>query len=319
MTDIIEALGTVERERIAALRREQRPLWIDLDLGEAKRGNVGGALGIPDQLLEPLLDFAQRGAPSRTFRADQQHVVFALTCYLEPAPDSAGAYRLRPVEVHVLVSGDYVLTLHEEAFSLPGRLAPVIPEGRSRRYAVYAILDSIVATAFDALYEVQLKLEGLALIPTDMRAGRVRMEALRTISSRLSEMRHRVAPERGIFDRIAVEIGRVESTRTDGERYFELIVAQLNRLVDAIDAAADGLANLIQLRLNETTYWLTVVATIFLPLTFITGFFGMNFGWMVDGIDTQLAFWLLGIGTLVVGVALILRLVVRGSPVEPDS
>ena len=50
------------------------------------------------------------------------------------------------------------------------------------------------------------------------------------------------------------------------------------------------MAKLIDLRLNETIYWLTVVATIFLPLTFMTGFFGMNFGWMVGEIDTAAAF-----------------------------
>ena len=62
-----------------------------------------------------------------------------------------------------------------------------------------------------------------------------------------------------------------------------------------------------------------MVATIFLPLTFIAGFFGMNFGWMVGQIDTQLAFWLLGIGTPVAGVLLIWRLIVRGSPVQADT
>ena len=61
-------------------------------------------------------------------------------------------------------------------------------------------------------------------------------------------------------------------------------------MVDGIDAASDSMAKLIDLRLNETMYWLTVVATIFLPLTFMTGFFGMNFGWMVDRIDTPAAF-----------------------------
>src|SRR3954465_6344001 len=93
-------------------------------------------------------------------------------------------------------------------------------------------------------------------------------------------------------------------------------VSKLNRLVDAIDAAANAMATLIDIRLNETTYWLTVVATIFLPLTFVTGFFGMNFGWMVREVNTALAFWLLGVGSLVVGVALIWRLVARGSPVS---
>src|SRR5581483_4270739 len=61
----------------------------------------------------------------------------------------------------------------------------------------------------------------------------------------------------------------------------------------------------------ETIYWLTVVATIFLPLAFLTGSFGMNFGWMVKQIHSQLALWLLGVGSLVVGVALIWRLVIR--------
>ena len=88
--------------------------------------------------------------------------------------------------------------------------------------------------------------------------------------------------------------------------------------MEAIDAAADAMAQLIDLRLNETTYWLTVVATIFLPLTFITGFFGMNFEWMLIQIDTPLAFWLLGVGTLVAGALLAWRLAARGAPVRGE-
>jgi magnesium transporter len=162
-------------------------------------------------------------------------------------------------------------------------------------------------------------LDDLALMSTDLRAGRVRMGTLRAISTRLSRMRRRVAPQRGLFERIGVELERLKGRGADDECYFDRPADQVNRLVEAIDAAANALATLIDLRLNETSYWLTVVATIFLPLTFITGFFGMNFGWMVGQIDTQLAFWLLGVGTLVVGVALIWWLVVRGSPIEADQ
>ena len=194
-----------------------------------------------------------------------------------------------------------------------------MPAGRSERYVVYAILDAMLASAFDALNEVELKLEDLAVMSTDLRAGRVRIATLRAISSRLSTMRRRVGPQRGLFERIGVELRRLEGLDADDERYFDRLGGQVTRLVDGIDAVGNALATLIDLRLNETSYWLTVVATIFLPLTFITGFFGMNFDWMVDQIDTQLAFWLLGIGTPVVGVALIWRLVARASPVEPDG
>ena len=161
-----------------------------------------------------------------------------------------------------------------------------------------------------------MTLDDLTGVSTDLRAGRVRMASLRSISSRLSRMRRRVGPQRGVFERIGVEIKRVEGLEPDDERYFDRIGEQINRLVDAIDAAAQTLARAIDLRLNETSYSLTAVATIFPPLTFITGFFGMNFGWLVGEIDTPWAFWVLGVGGLLVGAALIWTLVVRGSPVE---
>lgn len=56
-------------------------------------------------------------------------------------------------------------------------------------------------------------------------------------------------------------------------------------------------------RLNEFVTKLTVLGTVFLPLTFITGFFGQNFGWMVGHIKGPVSFWVLGIGAEVVSIA----------------
>jgi magnesium transporter len=321
MGEMIEGLGPEERERIARLRRAGTFFWLDVSLAEHSRGDLDEVLGLPPHALDRLLDFRADTAPSRKFHADGEHVVFAFTCFIEPA-QSAGTSEepLRPLEGHVLISGDYILTVHEGRISLPEVLSPDTPEGGSEQYDVYSVLDAMVATGFDALNEAELTLESLQLMSTDMRASRVRMATLRAINSRLSGMRRRLGPQRGIFERISVEIGRIEGLGADSEKYFERIYAQLNRLIDGIDAAGDAVAKLIDLRLNETIYWLTVVATIFLPLTFVTGFFGMNFTWMVDHIDTLLAFVLLGIGAPIVGVVLtVLAVRRRGTPIEPDK
>ena len=60
-----------------------------------------------------------------------------------------------------MITGDYLLTLHEERISLPAALALDLPEQGSRPHVVYAVLDAMLESAFDALEEVEQGLEGL--------------------------------------------------------------------------------------------------------------------------------------------------------------
>src|SRR4051794_4896560 len=224
MTEIVVGLESVKRDRIAELLNAGRFFWVDVALSATSPDDLGEVLGIPEHSLRALLGFGADRPSPRKFHADGQHVVFALSAYLESIglADESPEH-LRPVEVHVLVSGAYLLTVHEERVSLPDVLAPYTPEGRSEQYVIYAVLDAMVASAFDALNELELTLDDLAAMSTDLRAGRVRMASLRSISSRLSRMRRRVGPQRGLFERIGVEITRVEGLEADDEHYFDRI------------------------------------------------------------------------------------------------
>jgi magnesium transporter len=316
---VVEGLGPESRERIGALQSADRFFWLDIDAAEAGEGDIGELLGLPPDALKPLLDFAP-AAPSKKLHVDGRQLVFGFDCFLKRPAGGEEDGGLRPIEVHVLVHGSFLLTVHEQPVALTKELDVHIPDGRSEQYAVYAVLDAMVATAFDALDQAEAALEGLEVASADVRNARLRMATLRAISRRLAAMRRRIGPQRGLFERISEEITRVEGIDSDGERYFERIYGQLNRLVQAIDAATSTMAQLVDLRLNETMYWLTVVATIFLPLTFITGFFGMNFKWLVEAIDTPLAFVALGLGGPAVLAALTWYLVQRrGNPVQADD
>jgi magnesium transporter len=77
-----------------------------------------------------------------------------------------------------------------------------------------------------------------------------------------------------------------------GQRDLLATVLQANIAVIGVEQ------NQISVEQNETTKQLTVIATIFLPLAFITGFFGMNFGWLTGHITSWWVFVVFGIGSL---------------------
>jgi magnesium transporter len=82
----------------------------------------------------------------------------------------------------------------------------------------------------------------------------------------------------------------------------EEIVSQRELLATMLQANLAVISlqqNDIAVRQNETSRQLTVIATVFLPLSFITGFFGMNFAWLTGHIDSLLVFLIYGVGSLV--------------------
>ena len=187
------------------------------------------------------------------------------------------------------MTSDYLLTLHDERVSLPAVLALDLPEGRSKGYVVYSVLDAMLISASDALRGGR----GEPRQPCRELGGRRRWNraegdaADAGCQARDDEALGRA--EQAVFQRVGLDIGAVSGFGEPEEPYLDRLDEQIDRLLASIDAAANAMGMVLDLQLNERAYLVSVVATIFVPLTFITGFFGMNFGWMVDHVDTQLA------------------------------
>jgi magnesium transporter len=321
VTEVLVGLDVAQRERVAALRGQGRFFWLDASVRETRREDLqelldtaGGALG--------ALSASGDHRGSRAFHVDGASIGFALRCFVgSRAPDGADASELGPLRVHVVVTGEYLLTLHEEQVSLPALLAPDLPSDRGSRYVVYAVLDAMLATTFDALEEVELTLDALAAWTAEDGAP-IPGATLRETGSRLATMRRWVTAEQAVFARLGVEVSALRGFDADAEPSFDRLNDQVSRLLASIDAAANGMGMLLDLQLNQRAYVVSVVATVFVPLTFITGFFGMNFGWMVDHIDGPASFWLLGFVVPMATAALAWRFVVRraliGDAREPE-
>jgi magnesium transporter len=73
-------------------------------------------------------------------------------------------------------------------------------------------------------------------------------------------------------------------------------------LRDLLTSAMDVYLSTVSNRLNQTTKALTVIASLFLPLSFLTGFYGMNFAYLVTVLETPTAAFLVGIGTMLIAI-----------------
>jgi magnesium transporter len=132
------------------------------------------------------------------------------------------------------------------------------------------------------------------------------------------QFRRAVVPMRDILNQIIRE--DVDLFPQEEMPYFRDVYDHVIRVIDELDSARDLVSSALEIHLsvtanrqNEVAKQLTIMATIFLPLSYMTGFFGQNFSFLVTHIGGEATFFWLGVGTEVVAIiALILFFKLRG-------
>jgi len=303
----VEFLTTLDRDRIAALLERDEYFWLDLvSPSPDDTKQLGKLLGLHELAVEDSINFGQR--PKLDEYGNYVFVVF-----YGVAPLKNGRADL--VEVHIYVSGSWVVTLrhsHCEELAHVRESLEERPTDQSEQFVVYSVFDALTDSFFGALEPIEHELEHLEAVVIGRPSPGDR-EKLLDLGRYLSDLRRRISSQRDILAGQMDQITELPGLEAGARDYLRDVYDHLVRINEEIESNRERLAAAMQLyvssvsnRLNEVMERLTVIATIFLPLTVITGFFGQNFGWLVRNINSEADFLIFGVGGLAVPIALML-------------
>jgi magnesium transporter len=292
-----------QAELSAHLERRQF-VWVDYEAPtDEDLRRLSELIQLHPLTLEDARTFAQRPKVE-----DYDGYLFLVMFGVDPETESGGAI-LR--EVHLIISGDYVVTIHQEPFAALAELrsrynAQAV---RSEQFLVYKIIDVITDTFVPVLSRTDDDIDDIEQqiidAPTD-----AELQRIFALKRDLVAMRRVVAPMRDMFARNADLIAELPGLQSDERLYFRDVYDGLIRISELLDSYRDLLSGATDMYLStvanrqgEISKQLTIIATVFLPLTFLTGFFGQNFSFLINNIITGLwAFLVFGIGGLLLAL-----------------
>ena len=297
---------------VAPLVADRRVTWIRvLGLGDLPRITaLGDILGLHPLLVEDLVSTHQR--PKMDAYSDQVGLFVRAVSY------DAERQTVLPEQVGLVLGPGYVLTLQEGEPDVVAPLVERVLRGggilrqESTGYLAYAVLDVIVDQYFGVLEAIGERIEVLEQELLD-HPDSVTMQALHELRREMMVLRNAVWPLREVvlrFERDDTQLV-TPALRPYLRDLYDHIVDILDladTLREMITAMLDLYLSSVNNRINEVMKVLTTMASIFIPLTFVTGIFGMNFV-EIPGLHSVAVFWgvMAGMGGVTLGMLVFFR------------
>ena len=305
--------GAVPLAEAAARSRQGGFVWLGLfEPGEEELAQVRDTFGLHELAVEDAQNLHTR-PKIESYDQDVQLVILRTARY-----DDAAAEEVEFGQISIFLAPAFVITVRQGAASelhgarqrleqRPELLAAGSPA------ALWAILDQVVddyapvvagldhdidqieATVFSGAAAPTERIYSLRREATDFyRAVHPLLAVVVTTIERATEAPQLQPYIRDVHDHLLLVNEEVAAQR-------DLLgtVLEANMAVISVEQTK------VSVQQNSTIEQLTILATVFLPLTFVTGFFGQNFGWLVRHQDSFAAFAIYGIGGLVVPLALL--------------
>jgi magnesium transporter len=276
----------------------------DLDVVE----KLGGCFGIHPIVLEDVVNTMQR--PKMLDFGDYIFIALKMLYF-----DDSKKKGVKVEQVSVIFGPNFVISFQEDIGDVFDPVRDRIRKGKgkirrsSADYLAYSLIDSIVDGYFivfewlgERIEEVQ---ERLVVTPT--------VENLQTIhylKSEMIELRKAVWPLREVI----ANLERTDSPliKKDTIIFLRNVYGHTIEIIETIESFRDLISGMIDIylsslsmKLNEVMKYLTIIATIFMPLTFIVGIYGMNFKYMPE-IGWRFGYPMVMSVILIVGVSMLI-------------
>jgi len=260
--------------------------WINID-GLHDTGvieKIGGRFNLHPLLMEDILNTDQR--PKMENFEDHIFLVLKMLYYND------NEAQIESEQVSLVLGPNWVITFQERAGDIFNPIRDRIKKGKARvrnmgaDYLAYSLLDAVVDSYFGILEKYGEAIEDAetALVTAPG------TETLQTISHMKREMiflRKSIWPLRELISGLVREDSPLINKSTD--IYLRDVYDHTIQIIDNIENFRDMITGMLDIylssisnRMNAVMKVLTIFASIFIPLTFITGIFGMNFEYMPE-------------------------------------
>jgi magnesium transporter len=300
-------LTRVDPQQIAEHRGRDEFFWLDLESpSDEELDELREALDLHPVALEDTREFGQR--PKVDPYQDYVLVVFYTAQILDELDRVVS-----PVEVHVYVSGHWIVTVRRVALTelagLHGRLAPT--DTQDEDYLVYRIFDGLTDAFFPAIQRLEDRIDAIEAEVLE-RPRREHLRRVYRLKQEMHELQRLIAGQRdqfhvasgAILDLASLSRTTREYLRDVGDHLAQ-IAGELQRQNEDLMALTSTYFNASAERVNRTATRFSVLATFFVVWTLVTGFFGQNFAWLVRNVGSRTDFLVFGVGGLVVPTAIL--------------
>jgi magnesium transporter len=254
--------------------------WVDLcGPDEATLTRLGERFGLHKLALEDCLHLDQR-PKLEDYPGHHFVVLHGFSC-------AGDVSDIKLHEVHAFLGQDFVLTVHDHEHGAIAAAAkrvesdPAGTLGRGADFALYLVADALVDSHFPLFEQFDDEIDALEE-QAFVKPTTAQLQRSFEVKRSLVLLRRVLSPQRDVVGQLARGALPFVSDRT--RVYFRDVYDHLQRLYEHIDMARDLLGNAMDAwlsvtanRTNDITKQLTIFASLFLPMSFVVGFFGQNF------------------------------------------